>query len=62
MPENTQVRTESGRRQFLQMALSEPEEHPSGNFNKAISDLANDGKLKRTGRVYNLAVHEIGLS
>jgi hypothetical protein len=50
MPENAQVRTDSDRRQFLQMALSESVEQSGGNFNRAIGDLANAGKLKRTDR------------
>jgi hypothetical protein len=39
MPDNAQVRTDSDRRQFLQMALSESVEQSGGNFNKAIGDL-----------------------
>ena len=54
MPENPQVRTDSGRRQFLQMALSESVEQPGGNFNKAIGDLANAGKLNVRAGVYGL--------
>ncbi len=34
MPENAQGRTDSNRRQFLQMALSESVEKSGGNFNK----------------------------
>jgi hypothetical protein len=44
MPENAQVRADSGRRQFLQMALSESVEQSGGNFNEAIGDFANAGK------------------
>jgi hypothetical protein len=55
MPENPQMRTDSGRRQFLQMALSESVEQSGGNFNKAIGDLANAGKLNVRAGVYDLA-------
>ena len=61
MPENPQVRTDSGRRQFLQMALSESVEQPGGNFNKAIGDLANAGKLNVRAGVYDLAAGRINL-
>ncbi len=62
MPENAQVRTDSDGTQFLQMALSESVEQSGGNFNKAIGDLANAGKLNvRTG-VYDLAADKITLS
>ncbi len=50
MPENAKVRTDSDRRQFLQIALSESVEQSGGNFNKAISHLANAGKLNVAGR------------
>ena len=62
MPENPQVRTDSGRRQFLQMALSESVEQSGGNFNKAIGDLANAGKLNVRAGVYVLAADKISLS
>jgi hypothetical protein len=62
MPENTQLRTDSGRRQFLQMALSESVEQPGGNFNEAVRDLANAGKLNVRAGVYDLAAGKITLS
>jgi hypothetical protein len=62
MPENAQLRTDSGRRQILQMALSESVEQPSGNFNKAIRDLANTAKLNVRAGVYDLAAGKISLS
>ena len=62
MPENAQVRTDSARRQFLQMALSESAEQSGRNFNKAIGDLANGGKLNVRAGVYDLAVGKISLS
>ena len=62
MPENAQLRTDSGRRQFLQMALSESVEQSGGNFNKAIGDLANAGKLNVRAGVYDLAAGKISLS
>jgi hypothetical protein len=62
MPENAQLRTDSGRRQFLQMALSESVEQPGGNFNEAVRDLANAGKLNVRAGVYDLAAGKISLS
>jgi hypothetical protein len=62
MPENAQVRTDSDGRQFLQMALSESVEQSGGNFNKAIGDLANAGKLNVRAGVYDLAAGKIRLS
>jgi hypothetical protein len=62
MPENAQLRTDSGRRQFLQMALSESVEQPGGNFNEAVRDLANAGKLNVRAGVYDLAAGKITLS
>jgi hypothetical protein len=62
MPENAQLRTDSGRRQILQMALSESVEQSGGNFNKAIGDLANAGKLNGRAGVYDLAAGKISLS
>jgi hypothetical protein len=44
------------------MALSESVEHSGGNFNKAISDLANAGILNVRGGVYDLAAGKIRLS
>ena len=62
MPENAQVRKDSDRRQFLQMAPSEWVEQSGGNFNKAIGDLANAGKLNVQAGVYDLAAGKISLS
>ena len=62
MPENAQVRTNFDGRQFLQMALSESVEQSGGNFNKAIGDLANAGKLNVRAGVYVLAADKISLS
>jgi hypothetical protein len=62
MPENAQVRTDSDGRQFLQMALSESVEQSGGNFNKAIGDLTNAGKLSVRAGVYDLAAGKIRLS
>jgi hypothetical protein len=62
MPENAQVRTDSGRKQFLQMALSESVEQSGGNFNEAIGDFANAGKLNVRAGVYDLAAGKISLS
>jgi hypothetical protein len=61
MPENAQVRTDSDRRQFLQMALSESVEQPGGNFNKAIRDLANAGKLNVRAGVYRCRQSQFNL-
>jgi hypothetical protein len=62
MPENVQGLTDSDRRQFLQMALSESVEQSGGNFNKAIGDLGNAGKLNVRAGVYDLAAGKISLS
>ena len=62
MPGNAQVRTDFDRRQFLQVALSESVEQSGRNFNKAISDLANAGKLNVRAGVYDLAAGRISLS
>jgi len=61
MPENAQVRTDSDRRQFLEMARSESVEQSGGIFNKAIGDLANAGKLNVQAGVYDLAAGKISL-
>ena len=44
------------------MALSESVEQSGGNFNKAIGDLANAGKLNVRAGVYDLAADKITLS
>jgi hypothetical protein len=44
------------------MALSESVEQPGGNFNEAVRDLANAGKLNVRAGVYDLASDKITLS
>jgi hypothetical protein len=44
------------------MALSEAVEQSGGNFNKAIGDLANAGKLSVRAGVYDLATDKVRLS
>ena len=62
MPENAQVRKDSDRRQFLEMARSEAVEQCGWIFNKAIGDLANAGKLNVRAGAYDLAAGKISLS